>query len=185
MYCADDGWTTENNQGQENSMHTDQCERLAENHTTKDFEKEKIYIVSYPAVITPQGRRKPGANVDIINGWNEGRLLINWTGHGSTDLWAHEHVFVRDESIPLMKNKNKYPVVTIASCDLARWDDPFLISAAEQLVYIKDAGAIGVIAATRPVYANFNETFNNALWDNFMYYKDTLNLPIRLGKSIV
>lgn len=184
MYSADDGWTTENNQGQEGSMHTDQCERLAENYTTKDFEKEKIYIVSYPTVITPQGRRKPGANVDIIKGWNEGRLLINWTGHGSTDLWAHEHIFVRDESIPQMHNKDKYPVVTIASCDLARWDDPFLISAAEQLVYIRDAGAIGVIAATRPVYANYNEVFNNTLWSNLMYYKDTLNLPIRLGKSM-
>lgn len=184
MYVADDGWTTENNQGQEGPLHTDQCERLAESHTPKDFEKEKIYIVTYPAIITPQGRRKPGANVDIIKGWNEGRLLINYTGHGSTDLWAHEHVFVREESIPQLTNKNKYPLVTIASCDLARWDDPFLISAGEQLVYLSNAGAIGVIAATRPVYATYNETFNNALWDNLMFVKDTLNLPIRVGKAM-
>lgn len=184
MYVGDDGWTTENNQGEEGDLHTRQCETIAETYTTKDFEKEKVYIVSYPAVITPQGRRKPGANIDIIKGWNEGRLLINYTGHGSTDLWAHEHVFVKDESIPLMKNKNRYPIVTIASCDLARWDDPFIISAAEQLVYIPEAGAIGVIAATRPVYANFNEIFNNALWNNIMFYKDTLNLPIRIGKAM-
>ena len=184
MYVADDGWTTENNQGEEGPLHTDQCERLAEYHTPKDFEKEKIYIVTYPAIITPQGRRKPGANVDIIKGWNEGRLLINYTGHGSTDLWAHEHVFVREESVPQLKNKNKYPLVTIASCDLARWDDPFIISAGEQLVYLNDAGAIGVVAATRPVYATYNETFNNALWDNLMFVKDTLNLPIRMGKAM-
>ncbi|MFZ4590624.1 MAG: type IX secretion system sortase PorU [Ignavibacteria bacterium] len=184
MYCADDGWTTENNQGEEGDLHTRQCETIAETYTTKDFEKEKVYIVSYPAVITPQGRRKPGANIDIIKGWNEGRLLINWTGHGSIDLWAHEHVFVKDESIPLMKNKNRYPIVTIASCDLARWDDPFIISAAEQLVYIPEAGAAAVIAATRPVYANYNEIFNNTLWNNIMFYKDTLNLPIRIGKAM-
>lgn len=184
MYCADDGWTTENNQGEEGDLHTRQCETIAETYTSKDFEKEKVYIVTYPAIITPQGRRKPGANIDIIKGWNEGRLLINWTGHGSTDLWAHEHVFVKDESIPLMKNKDKYPIVTIASCDLARWDDPFLVSAAEQLVYIKEAGAAAVIAATRPVYANYNEIFNNTLWNNIMFYKDTLNLPIRIGKAM-
>ncbi|MCX6157448.1 MAG: type IX secretion system sortase PorU [Ignavibacteriae bacterium] len=184
MYCADDGWTTENNQGEEGDLHTRQCETIAEVYTSKDFEKEKIYIVSYPAIITPQGRRKPGANVDIIKGWNEGRLLINWTGHGSTDLWAHEHVFVKDESIPLMTNKNKYPIVTIASCDLARWDDPFIVSAAEQLIFVPEAGAIAVIAATRPVYANYNEIFNNALWNNIMFYKDTLNLPIRIGKAM-
>jgi len=181
MYCADDGWTTE---GNDRTMHTDQCELLAEAYTTKDFEKEKIYIVAYPTVITPQGRRKPDANKQIIKGWNEGRLLINWTGHGSTDLWAHEHVFVRNESIPQMKNKNTYPIVTIASCDLARWDDPFTTCASEQLVYLKEAGAIGVIAATRPVFADANSVFNNLLWSNIMFHRDTLNLPLRMGKVI-
>lgn len=184
MYVGDDGWTTDRPDGSEGDMHTRACETIAETYTKPDFEKEKIYIVSYPTVYTPQGRRKPDANVDILKGWNEGRLIINYTGHGSTDLWAHEHIFVRDESIPQLKNKGKYPFVTIASCDLARWDDPFLISAAEQLVFIPDAGAIGVIAATRPVFAQSNEIFNNFLWSNLMFAKDTLNLPIRSGKAL-
>lgn len=183
MYVADDGWTTDANQGQEGNIHTEQCEDVAESFTPKDFEKEKIYIVTYPAVITPQGRRKPGANVDIIKGWNEGRLVINYVGHGSTDLWAHEHVFVRDESIPQLHNKYKLPLVTIASCDLLRWDDPFSISAGEQLVLIQD-GAIAVIGADRPVYSPNNATFNNALWNHYMYDKDTLHLPIRIGKAM-
>jgi hypothetical protein len=181
MYVADDGWTTEQNHGGENSLHTDQCEAIAESHTTKDFEKEKIYIVTYPAVITPSGRRKPGANVDIIKGWNDGRLIINYVGHGSADLWAHEHIFVRDESIPQLHNGSKLPLVTIASCDLLRWDDPFSISAGEQLVTI-NSGAIGVIGATRPVYSYNNAVLNNYFWDHMMYDKDTLNLPIRIGK---
>lgn len=183
MYVADDGWTTENNQGQEGNIHTQQCEDIAEVFTPKDFEKEKIYIVSYPAVITPQGRRKPGANSDIIKGWNEGRLVINYVGHGSTDLWAHEHVFVRDESVPQLTNKSKLPLVTIASCDLLRWDDPFSICAGEQLVLI-ESGAIGVVGANRPVYATNNAEFNNKLWDSYMFEKDTLNLPIRFGKAM-
>ena len=185
MFVADDGWTTEMNQGQEGNQHTEQSEAIAENYAPKDFEKEKIYIVTYPAIITPQGRRKPGANIDIIKGWNEGRLVINYVGHGSADLWAHEHIFTKDESIPQLHNKGKYPFVTIASCDLARWDDPFhLKSMAEELVYVADKGAIGVIAASRPVYAQSNAIFNNKLWQNFMWLKDTLNLPIRIGKAM-
>jgi len=184
MYVADDGWTTENNQGQEGSLHTGQCEDLAENHTPRYFEKEKIYIVSYPAITTPQGRRKPSVNPAIINGWNEGRLVINYTGHGSTDLWAHEHIFERQISIPLLNNVNKYPLLTIASCDLARWDDPYAVSAGEQLVNEANKGAIGVIAAVRPVYSSPNAEFNNLLWDNFAYKKDTFNLPIRIGKAM-
>jgi len=181
MYVADDGWTTHGNDG---SDHTDQSEYIAEYCTPKDFEKKKIYIVTYPAIITPQGRRKPGANVDIIKGWNDGRLVINYVGHGSADLWAHEHIFVKDESIPQLHNKGKYPFVTIASCDLARWDDPFLICMAEELVFVKDKGAIGVIAAVRPVYSTSNAVFNNKLWQNFMWVKDTLNLPVRIGKAM-
>jgi len=183
MYVADDGWTTEQVTGGEGTLHTSQCEDVAENHTPAHIKKEKIYIVSYPTEITPQGRRKPGANSDIIKGWNEGKLVINYTGHGSVDLWAHEHIFVRQVSIPLLNNKDKYPFLTIASCDLARWDDPFLLSAGEQLVSLQNKGAIGVVAAVRPVYASQNAIFNNKLYDN-MFVKDTLNLPVRVGKAM-
>ncbi|MEP7146406.1 MAG: C25 family cysteine peptidase, partial [bacterium] len=112
-YVADDGWTTDATQGQENSIHTNQCEDVAQNHSPNFLKKNKIYIVSYPAEITPQGRRKPGAYADIIKHWNEGRLVINYTGHGSTDLWAHEHIFEKQTSIPQLTNKNKYPFITI------------------------------------------------------------------------
>lgn len=183
LYVGDDGWTTEQTTGGEGSLHTDQCEDVAQNHTPLHIKKDKIYIVSYPSEITPQGRRKPGANTDIIKNWNDGKLIINYTGHGSVDLWAHEHVFVRQISIPLLTNKNKYPFLTIASCDLARWDDPFLISAGEQLVNLQDKGAIGVVAAVRPVYASQNAIFNNNLYDN-LFKKDTLNLPLRCGKAM-
>ena len=183
MYVADDGWTTENTGGEEGSLHTDQCEDVAENHSPQFILKDKTYIVTYPSEITPQGRRKPGANADIIKKWNDGKLIINYTGHGSTDLWAHEHIFVRQTSIPQLNNKNKYPVVTIASCDLARWDDPFNVSAAEQLVSIRDKGAIAVSAAVRPVYSIPNAIYNNKLYDN-MFKSDTLNQTLRLGKAI-
>ncbi|MDQ3021884.1 MAG: type IX secretion system sortase PorU [Bacteroidota bacterium] len=183
LYVADDGWTTENTTGGERDLHTGQCERLAQIHTPSFIKKNKVYIVSYPAQITPQGRRKPGANLDIVKYWNEGQLVINYTGHGSTDLWAHEHVFEKQVTIPQLTNKNKYPFVSIASCDLARWDDPFNVSAAEELINVKDKGAIGISAATRAVFSAPNETYNNLLYDN-LFKIDTLNLAIRMGKAV-
>ncbi|MBK8552039.1 MAG: type IX secretion system sortase PorU [Ignavibacteria bacterium] len=182
-YVADDGWTTQYTNGGEGSLHTDQCENVAQNYTPGFIKKSKIYIASYPSEITPQGRRKPGANVDIIKNWNEGRLIMNYTGHGSTDLWAHEHIFERQVSIPQLNNKNKYPFVTIASCDLARWDDPFNLSAEEQLVVLKDKGSIGIAAAVRPVYSIPNAIYNNALYSN-IFKTDTLGLRLRLGKAV-
>lgn len=184
MYVADDGWTTTYTNGEEGALHTSQCEIVAEQCTPPDYEKEKIYLVNYPAIYTPQGRRKPGVNEAIINGWNDGRVVINYVGHGSTDLWAHEQVFDRQVSIPQLNNGNKLPFVTIASCDLARYDDPFFISAAEQLVNKPQGGAIGVVAAVRPVYSGPNAAFNEELWRNIMFKKDTLNLPIRVGSAM-
>ncbi|CAN5410026.1 type IX secretion system sortase PorU [soil metagenome] len=184
LFVADDGWTTEATHGEEGDLHTAQSEQLAELHTPPYFEKEKIYIVTYPAIYTPQGRRKPQVNIDIVNSWNEGRLVINYVGHGSTDLWAHEHIFERQVSIPLLHNKDKYPFVTIASCDLARWDDPFSTSAAEELVNIKDKGAVGIIAAVRAVFSNSNAAFNNLLYDSFMFQKEGEHLPIRTGRAM-
>lgn len=183
LYIADDGWTTENVNGEEGSLHTDQCEDVAQNYSPGYLKKNKIYIVSYPSEFTPQGRRKPSANTDIIREWNEGKLIINYTGHGSIDLWAHEHIFERQVTIPLLTNKDKYSFVTIASCDLARWDDPYNLSAGEQLVIIKDKGAIGVLAAVRPVYSIPNATFNNKFYQN-MFTIDTLNMTLRLGKAM-
>lgn len=183
LYVADDGWTTENTNGEEGSLHTDQCEDVAQNYSPSYLKKDKVYIVSYPAEITPQGRRKPGANADIIKEWNKGKLIINYTGHGSIDLWAHEHIFERQVTVPLLTNKNKYSFVTIASCDLARWDDPYNLSAGEQLVTIKDKGAIGVVAAVRPVYSVPNATFNNKLYSN-LFKIDTLDYTLRTGKAM-
>ncbi|HMQ68687.1 MAG TPA: type IX secretion system sortase PorU [Ignavibacteria bacterium] len=182
-YIADDGWTTEQANGQEGSLHTDQCEDVSQNHSPDYIKKQKIYIVNYPSEITPQGRRKPEVNKDIVKSWNEGRLVINYTGHGSTDLWAHEHIFERQVSIPQLTNKDKYPFITIASCDLARWDDPYNLSAAEQLVSIKDKGAIAISAAVRPVYSIPNAIYNNRLYDN-LFLTDTLGLRLRMGKAI-
>ena len=184
LFVADDGWTTEDVNGGEGDLHTAQSEDLSETHCPPYFEKQKIYIVTYPAIYTPQGRRKPQANLDIVSSWNEGRLIINYIGHGSTDLWAHEHIFERQVSIPQLNNKDKYSFLTIASCDLARWDDPFSTSAAEELVDTKDKGAIGSIAAVRAVFSGSNSAFNDLLWDQMMYLKEEQNLPIRLGKSL-
>ena len=182
MYVADDGWRP--NGGNDGNEFTEESESIAQLYTAKFFEKQKIYIAAYPTVMTAAGRRKPQANIDIINGWNEGRLLIGYIGHGSTDLWAHEHIFVREESIPQLNNKGKYTFLTIASCDLARWDDPFNISAGEQLVFIPDKGAIGDIAASRPVYSGANANLDQILWNNLMYSKDSANAPVRFGKAL-
>jgi hypothetical protein len=182
IFVADDGTTTA---GPESAEHTNQCEELAENHTPLTFDKLKLYLVVYPAVITSQGRRKPGVNRDLIKYWNEGAIALNYTGHGSPDVWAHEYVFEKDIAISQLTNHCKYPFVTVASCDFSKFDNPLSISGGELLVIAPKRGAIGTLAATRPTVSSNNYILNNAFWSYLYIPRDTLLLQKRFGTALL
>jgi hypothetical protein len=179
-FVADDGKTTSINDG---PQHTDQCERLAELYVPESFEKIKMYLISYPAVITSQGRRKPDVTRDIIKNWNEGLVGINYTGHGSPIVWAHEYVLETNVILSQLHNVNKYPFLTVASCDFSKFDNPFSASGGELFVIAENKGAIGSMAATRPTYGSENEQFNNLFWSTFLALRDTFLLQCRFGKA--
>ncbi|MGH2574337.1 MAG: type IX secretion system sortase PorU, partial [Ignavibacteria bacterium] len=181
-FVADDGWTTSGDP--EGSMHTDQCELLAEQHTPSVFEKAKLYLVAYPIVITSQGRRKPGVNIDIVKHVNAGSMMLHYTGHGSPDVWAHEYVYEKEVAISQMKNKCRYTFLSVASCDHTKFDNPVSQSGGEVIVMTPNKGAIGSLAATRPVYAGQNSVFVNTFYDKLMYPRDTLLLQTRFGKAV-
>jgi hypothetical protein len=146
------------------------------------YDKNKLYLVTYPTVITSQGRRKPGVNKDIIFYWNAGCIALNFTGHGSPEVWTHEVVFEKDVAVGQLNNYGKYPIVTIASCDFSKFDNPLNISGGELLAMVPRKGAIGTYAATRPVDGNSNSELNNKFWDRLLYWQDVLLLQNRFGK---
>lgn len=178
IYVADDAITTS---GPESNVHTRQSEDLAENHTPPSFEKIKLYLVLYPTVITSQGRRKPGVNSDIIKYWNQGAIAVNYTGHGSPEVWAHEYVFEKDVAISQLNNNCRYPFLTVASCDFSKFDNPLSISGGELVVVVPHKGAIGSFAATRPTYSSGNSVLNNTFWHSLYFPRDTLLLQKRFG----
>lgn len=180
IFVADDGRTTSGNDG---SQHTDQCEILAEDHFPEWIDKVKLYLVNYPAVITSAGRRKPGVNKDIVKFWNEGAVAFNYTGHGSPDVWAHEVVLEKDVIVSQLNNVCKYPFLTVASCDFSKFDNPVNSSGGELLAMAQRRGAIGTLAATRPVYGSQNSIFNNTFWTDLVQQTDTLLLQKRFGQA--
>jgi len=180
-YVADDGRTSE---GCEGSVHTDQTERLAESHTPPVFEKLKLYLVAYPTVITPQGRRKPDITTDIIKYWNLGVMTISYVGHGGPQVWAHEYVLESSSLVSQLSNRCKYSLLTVASCDFSKFDNPLSQSGGELFVTAADRGAIASVAATRPTYSGGNEALNNALFDDALFRRDTLLLQRRFGKAM-
>ncbi|MCZ6703323.1 MAG: type IX secretion system sortase PorU [Ignavibacteria bacterium] len=177
---ADDGFTST---GFEGSEHTRPTEKIANEILPKSFDLKKIYLADYPVVITGAGRRKPQVNEEIINTINNGTLLVNYIGHGSPELWAHEVVFEKSVTIPQLHN-SEYFFLVAATCDFAYYDIPNFESGAEELLFLRNSGAIGGVSSARLVFSFQNHLLNfQLLTDLLSAPRDTLNLIRTMGAS--
>ncbi|MDP2208886.1 MAG: type IX secretion system sortase PorU [Bacteroidota bacterium] len=181
-YVADDGPAAPGDD--DGAMHTTHAEAVAA-VTPNSIEKRKIYIVEYPTVITSIGRRKPAANQAIVSQMNTGSLVVNFSGHGNPRLWTHEQVFVRETDFQLLNNKGRYFYLVAATCNFSEFDGVGDQSGGEILVNKPNSGAIGVLAATRAVYAYPNRELNIKLFEQ-TFKLDTYGniIPSRLGDGI-
>lgn len=174
---ADDGLTSTDDEG---SLHTGQSEVVAQSFTPPRVERKKIYIVEYPTVSGATGRRKPEANKAIIDAMNRGSAVVNYIGHGNPQQWAHEFIFTKDESIPQLKNRDRLFFLVAATCDFARYDNPKEQSAGEELLVMREGGAIGTLTSSRVVFSFLNAALNNTFY-NFLFQTDSLGRLPRLG----
>lgn len=179
-YVADDGLTSTRDEG---NIHTYQAELLAQSYTPASVERKKIYIIEYPTVNSSSGRRKPAANTAIVDAINNGTLIVNYTGHGNPQLWAHEAIFTRETSLPQLTNAAMLTFVVAATCDFARYDNPAERSAGEVIMFLDRGGAIGVVTASRAVYSFENSQFNNTLYIE-LFRRDPDGKPPRLGDAM-
>ncbi len=178
---ADDGLKSDGTY--EGSEHTKPCEDLADNYFPGSFNFNKIYSAAYPDVITGQGRRKPEVNQAIIDAINSGTLFLNYIGHGSPELWAHEVIFEKSVVLPQLSN-DKYFFLCAATCDFGYFDIPNYKSSAEALLFLPNSGAIAAYSANRVVWSGSNHYLNRLLVQYlFKSQRDTLNLSIPIGKA--
>jgi hypothetical protein len=106
------------------------------------FNQQKMYLDAYPLVSGSAGGRYPAVNEALVNTFNSGSLVINYSGHGNYLRLADEAIFSSTE-IPLINNANKLPLVITASCDFYPYDDPTKKSLGQQLLFGAGSGGIG------------------------------------------
>ncbi len=178
---ADDGYTSTDYEGDE---HTAPSEYLASTIIPKSFDINKIYMAGYPIVLTGSGKRMPAVNQAIIDAINRGTLIINYIGHGSPELWAHEVVFEKSTSIPQLHNEDLTFLVA-ATCSFGYFDIPNFQSGAEAMLFLKDGGTVGSVTSARLAISDANHRFLNRFYSSlFLTARDTLNLNIPIGKAL-
>lgn len=151
-FVADDGDYNE---------HQNDAEALAnyleENHP--QYDANKVYLDLYPQQAVASGQRVPAAASSLDQAFEQGSLIINYTGHGNEVSWAQEQVLTLPQ-ISSYSNSNNLPFLLTATCEFGRYDDPSRPSGAELALLHPSGGAIGLITTTRPVYSNGNRVLN-------------------------
>jgi hypothetical protein len=158
LFVADDG---------DFNIHQGQAEELAESiETYGGLHSDKVYLDSYEQEDVASGQISPKAADALRLKVNKGFAIVNFTGHGSEQVWMQERIL--DPSTPgLLTNKPKLPLFVTATCEFGRHDDPQLISTAELLLKQKKGGAIGLVTTTRPVNSGTNFSLNKAFYSAF------------------
>jgi len=176
-YVADDG------DRNEHTRHAEILSRIVD-------ESRPIYSINKLLLdIYEQGNETPSGSapemtLELENDINEGSLIVNFMGHGNENQWMHEEILTRT-TISKLNNRNKLPIFVTATCEFGRYDNPILVSGAEELLLSEDGGAIALLTTSRPVFSSSNLELNRAFHRFFFIenQKDRLGDIIRKTKN--
>jgi uncharacterized repeat protein (TIGR01451 family) len=87
------------------------------------------------------------ARQEIIADINTGDLLVNYTGHGSVEVWSGDELF-DDTAAASLTNGPRLPVFLIMNCLNGFFQDVYTESLAESLLLSKNGGAVAVWASS-------------------------------------
>ncbi|WP_460968614.1 type IX secretion system sortase PorU [Spirosoma migulaei] len=156
MLIADDG---------DYNIHQQDANQMAKNieKIAPAYRPERVFLDDYPQENTTGGQKAPVVNQLINQAVTDGRLIINYSGHGGVIGLADEQI-VTLQDILSWKNE-RLPLFLTATCQFGRYDDPNVNSGAELTLLSRTGGAIGLLTTTRPVYANTNLLLNEAFYN--------------------
>jgi len=143
-----------------------------------DIAQKKIYLFEYG---WDERYHKPAATRALINEINSGAAVVNWFGHGSPDQIADEVLLARD-NVSALDNRGRYPLFSIFSCSVGKYDQPGGESLAAALVKQPMGGGIAAIASSREVYADRNENLAAPFFSQLFGIAD--NAELSLGGAL-
>jgi hypothetical protein len=153
-FVADDG---------DGNLHQTDAENLSKMvaKATAAYHLEKVFVDAFPQAGTPVRAPKAGQTIDRYV--NEGVLIMNYTGHGGSSIWADEQI-VTLQNLFNWRNLDNMPLIITATCEFGRYDNPAEVSGAEVAVLSPRGGAIAMLTTARPVYASTNFLLNEAFY---------------------
>jgi hypothetical protein len=117
-----------------------QSEGLIKNYVPPSFEVARIYSDD------PKSEYYGGGQ-EVIDGINNGALIVNFLGHGGGSIWSDNRMLGL-EDIPLLENGQKLPFVISMTCYTGYFDNPHGSSLSEDMIKSENGGAIAFYGST-------------------------------------
>jgi hypothetical protein len=174
-WVADDG---------DYNLHLEDAEAISTHLQQKNpsWNQKKIYLDLYAATKNIAGNTYPLVNSEITQSVNEGSLILNYTGHGNFARLAEEAVMSQTDVLQ-WNNAGKLPLMITASCDFAPYDQPQLSPFGFDALMKNSKGVIGLVAASRLVFANSNKQINDRFVQQLLV-PDSAGLFLTIGEAL-
>jgi hypothetical protein len=147
----------------DNNIHVRDAEAhaafLRENHP--GFLVQKLYLDRFEQERSGTGQRAPQAKAALEKTLEEGTLILNYIGHGNETTLTAEEIF-RVPDIADWARQKELALWVTATCEFGRHDSPFVRSAAEELLFAREKGAVALLTTGRPVFSSVNFALNEA-----------------------
>ena len=103
---------------------------------------------------------------DIIDAINDGVLMVNYSGHGATQIWADENIFNAGD-VASLTNTDKHPFFVSMSCETGvyTYPEPLGFASLAEAMLRSDAGAVAALMPTGMTTTPGQEILNNALFE--------------------
>lgn len=87
------------------------------------------------------GRGDPNSQTTLVNEMNNGRYLVNYSGHGTATTWASTSFF-GPANIPSLTNASNQSLFIMLTCLNGYFVNPYADSLAERLLKAQNGGAV-------------------------------------------
>ena len=91
-------------------------EVLATAYVTSPFTSQRIYF-------TPPATTITATRQAVLNQWNAGAFIVQYTGHSSWQQWAAER-FLHLDDLPALHNERRWPIVIEMTCFTGAFQRP-------------------------------------------------------------
>ena len=119
------------------------------------------------------------ARAHIIAGFNEGRAIVNYSGHGNINVWTGGGIFNTTDATALTNGMDKLSFVVVMDCLNGYFQDPGLLSLSEAFLKAPNGGAVAAFASS-----GLTTTFGQRQMELELYTQLYGGSPIALGDAI-